>query len=61
MLKYRILVHILGLDMSRAFDTIDRVKLLGILDGISGLTDDDRRLIRVFLANTSLQVEFNCV
>ena len=60
-LKYRILVHILGLDMSRAFDTIDRVKLLGILDGISGLTDDDRRLIRVLLANTSLQVEFNGV
>ena len=45
--------------MSRAFDTIDRSKLLGMLESISGLTEDDRRLIRVMLANTSLQVGFN--
>ena len=47
--------------MSRAFDTIDRAKLMSILDTVPGLTDDDRRLIRVLLANTSIQVNFNGV
>ena len=60
-LKYKVIIHILGLDMSRAFDTIDRAKLMSILNDVPGLTDDDRRLIRVLLANTSLQVEFNGV
>jgi hypothetical protein len=35
--------------MSRAFDTIDRAKLLKILESIDGLKEDDRRLIRVML------------
>ena len=47
--------------MSRAFDTIDRGKLMSILESVPGITDDDRRLIRVLLANTSLQVEYNGV
>ena len=58
-LRYKVLVHILGLDMSRAFDTIDRAKLLQIIEGIPGLSNDACRLIRVLLANTSLQVVFN--
>ena len=41
--------------MSRAFDTIDRTKLMSILERIPGMTDDHRRLIRLLLANTSLQ------
>ena len=45
--------------MSRAFDTIDRTKLMSILERIPGMTDDHRRLIRLLLANTSLQVQFN--
>ena len=49
----------IGIDMSRAFDTIDRAKLLVILESIDGLKEDDRRLIRVMLTNTSLQVQFN--
>ena len=60
-LRYKAVIHVLGLDMSRAFDTIDRAKLMSILDTVPGLTDDDRRLIRVLLANTSIQVNFNGV
>lgn len=47
--------------MSRAFDTIDRTKLMEILETVPGNTDDDRRLIRLLLANTSIQVHFNGV
>ena len=52
-------IHVLGLDMSRAFDTIDRVKLMSILKSIPDITDDDRLLIRILLCNTSMQVQFN--
>ena len=47
--------------MSRAFDTIDRSKLMEILETVPDITDDDRRLIRLLLANTSIQVNFNGV
>ena len=58
-LRYKVAIHVLGLDMSRAFDTIDRSKLMSILDTVPGLTDDDRRLVRVLLANTSISVHVN--
>ena len=58
-LRYKVIIHILGLDMSQAFDTIDRTKLMSILERIPGMTDDHRRLIRLLRANTSLQVQFN--
>ena len=60
-LRYKVVVNILGIDMSRAFDTIDRAKLLLILESIKGLSEDDRKLIRIMLSNTSLQVQFNNV
>lgn len=60
-LRYKVVIHILGLDMSRAFDTIDRTKLMTILETVPGITDDDRVLIRALLVNTSLQVQFNGV
>ena len=58
-LRYKGIIHVLGLDMSRAFDTIDRTKLLSVLESVPGLSDDDRRLIRILLANTSIRVFFN--
>ena len=58
-LRYKGTIHILGLDMSRAFDTINRSKLLAVLECVPGLTDDDRQLIRILLANTSVRVCFN--
>jgi len=47
--------------MSRAFDTIDRTKLMEILETVPGITDDNKRLIHVLLANTSIQVHFKGV
>ena len=41
--------------MSRAFDTIDRAKLIEVLHSIPNVLDDDVRLIRVLLADTVLQ------
>ena len=40
--------------MTSAFDTVDRIKLLNVCQ--SFLDDDDVRLIRVLLSNTSLKV-----
>ena len=45
-------IHITGIDMSSAFDTIDRTKLLEILDPI--ISEDDSRIIRFLLSNTKL-------
>ncbi len=58
-LRYKALVHILGIDMSQAFDTIDRAKLLDIIRNIPNINNDDFRLIHFLLANTTLQVQFN--
>ena len=57
--RFKIIIHILGLDMSRAFDTIDRAKLLEILNSVADIHDDDIRLIRVLLADTVIHVHFN--
>jgi len=47
--------HMLGIDMSRAFDTLDREKLMNVMRTI---TDDDQvRLIALLLANTTLAVK----
>lgn len=53
---FDIIIKILGLDLSRAFDTIDREKLMEIVEHSDWATPDDLRLIRLLLANTSLQV-----
>ena len=47
-------IHILGIDLSRAFDTVNRNKLLQV---ITELVDEDAvRMIRLLLANTTLSV-----
>ena len=58
-MRYKVAIHVLGLDMSRAFDTINRSKLMSVLESVPGLTDDDRRLVRILLANTSISVHVN--
>ena len=50
--KYKEEFSILGIDMSSAFDTICRTKLLSVLDTF--LEKDDIKLIRALLANTTL-------
>ena len=57
--KIRVVIHMLGLDMYRAFDTINRSKLLNILGMIQGVGGDELRLIRILLSNTPLRVRFN--
>lgn len=56
-LKYARTVHILGIDMSKAFDTIIREKLMEILAGMDGVDESTLRIIRVLLAGTSLRVK----
>ena len=55
--RYKSEIHILGLDMSRAFDTIDRAKLMTILKDEVGLEEDEMRLCQSLLANTNLTVK----
>ena len=60
-LKCKIIVYLLGLDMSRAFDTIDRTKLITVIEFMPDIRSDDCKLIRVLLSNTTLRVSFNGV
>ena len=53
-IKYDITVYVTGIDMSSAFNTIDRSKLLNITKYI--VTEDEQRMLRVLLSNTKLHV-----
>ncbi|EGZ15125.1 hypothetical protein PHYSODRAFT_406977, partial [Phytophthora sojae] len=48
--------RILGIDLSRAFDTINRDKLLLVLESI--VSSDELRLIRLLLQDTKLALRF---
>ncbi|OWZ09125.1 RxLR effector protein [Phytophthora megakarya] len=54
--RYKERFHILGIDLSRAFDTVNRDKLLSVLKPI--LDDDEIRLIRLLLRDTMLSLRF---
>ena len=47
-------IYIIGIDMSSAFDTIDRQKLVDICEAF--LDEDEARIIRRLLSNTTLEV-----
>ena len=49
--------QLLGIDMSRAFDTINRLKLVQVMDTI--VDADEGRMIRLLLVNTTLTVRIN--
>jgi len=51
--KYQEAMEILGIDMSRAFDTIRRDRLMQILETF--LDDSELRMIRLLLADTTLE------
>ena len=53
-LKYNTKFHILGLDMSKAFDTVNRSKLLEVLS--SFLDSDSIILIRMLMENTTNRI-----
>ena len=50
--------HKMGIDMSRAFDTIKRSKILEVLD-MAGCNEDELRLTQMLLANTQLKARVN--
>ncbi|XP_066294593.1 uncharacterized protein [Branchiostoma lanceolatum] len=47
--------HKMGIDMSRAFDTIKRPKILEVLNQ-AGCNEDELRLVRLLLSGTKLKV-----
>ena len=50
-------IFITGIDMSAAFDTINRAALLDILSGI--IEEDEMRIIRFLLSNTTINMKVN--
>ena len=48
----------MGIDMTSAFDTINRSTILRLLKD-AGCSEDDVRLVRFLLANTKLRVKIN--
>ena len=52
--RYHTTFHILGIDLSKAFDTIRRDLLMSVCE--SFLDEDELRMIRLLLANTSLSI-----
>ena len=50
--------HKMGLDMSSAFDTINRQTVLNLLDD-AGCERDEIRLVRFLLSNTKIKVKVN--
>ena len=50
--------HKMGIDMSRAFNTINHTKFLEVLNMV-GCNEDELRLIQVLLANTQLSIRVN--
>ena len=57
--RYQERCWILGLDLSKAFDCLDREELLRIFEVEVGATQDEMRILRVLLANTSLRVRIS--
>ena len=52
--EVEIKIYVVGIDMSSAFDTIDRTKLVEIVE--SFLNEDEARIVRRLLSNTTLEV-----
>ena len=50
--------HKIGIDMSSAFDTINRQTILNLLAD-AGCTEDEIRMVRFLLSNTKLRVRVN--
>lgn len=55
--KYAERVHIMGIDLSKAFDCIDRGKLIQVLEQQQIASEDELRLIQYLISDTKLQVK----
>jgi hypothetical protein len=58
-LKYQWKPTILGIDLSQAFDTVNRSLLLDVLKNKVGICDDSLHIIKVLLSNTTAQIKLN--
>ena len=56
-MKSKISINITGIDMSAAFDTVNRQKLIKILETI--LDEDEIRIIQFLLSNTTISIRAN--
>jgi exonuclease III len=59
--KYEIEYYVTGIDMTAAFDTIDRAKMIEIYGSITG--EDEVRMVRALNTNTTLKIkipEYKC-
>ena len=56
-LHFKRISYVFGIDLSRAFDTIDREKLLEVL--CTFLSEDEVRMILLLLKDTTMQLRFN--
>jgi len=57
--KYAERARIMGIDLSKAFDCLDRTKLLAIIQEYDLATEDELRIIRFLLADTKLRIRVN--
>jgi hypothetical protein len=55
--KYAERIHIMGIDLSKAFDYIDRSILMQILEENKIATEDELRLIQYLISETKLQMK----
>ena len=53
--EYEITIYVTGIDMSSAFDTIHRQRVLEIAERI--LDEDGARILRILLSNTSIEIK----
>ena len=58
---YEVELYLLGMDLSRAFDRINRGKLMECVDNDARLDEDDRRLVRYLMADMHLRVRVSGV
>jgi hypothetical protein len=56
-IRYRETIHVLGLDVSRPFDPIDRGRLMKILRDEVRLHKDELRMCQVLVADTKFKVK----
>lgn len=55
--RYQERIHISGIDLSKAFDCLDRKKLIDILIQYNLCTEDEIRMITYLLAETKIQIK----
>ena len=53
--EYDITIYVTGIDMSSAFDTLERNKLLEIV--ASFMCEDNQRILRVLLSETTVEIQ----